>query len=138
MFTGAGFFAPRTTSFPFPLSTFTGAGDSSASSASSSRFKTANRFMYRGEGDREGGATTRGLALVPGCNCEVGLGRAGGKPTGPRETGMGEIAGVGFAVWEGLVNCAGEIGMGAGPAGGERRKIITFNLLTMPASINKI
>src|ERR1700678_4441717 len=85
MFTGAGFFAPRTTSFPFPLSTFTGAGDSSASSASSSRFKTANRFMYRGEGDREGGATTGGLALVPalvpGCNCEcsnwLGLGRAG-------------------------------------------------------------
>src|ERR1700678_512431 len=98
--------------------------------------------MYRGEGDREGGATTCGLALVPGCNCEcsnwVGLGRAGGKPTRPRETGMGEIAGVGFAVREGLVNCAGEIGMGAGPAGGERRKIITFNLLTMPASINKI
>ena len=84
--------------------------------------------MYRGEGDREGGATTRGLALVPGCNCEcsnwVGLGRAGGKPTGPRETGMGEIAGVGFAVREGLVNCAGEIGMGAGPAGGEIAGVI--------------
>src|SRR5271155_6182860 len=91
--------------------------------------------MYRGEGDREGGATTRGLALVPGCNCEcsnwVGLGGAGGKPTGPRETGMAtrwEIARVGFAVREGLVNCPGlggktsggcEIGMGARPAGGE-------------------
>jgi hypothetical protein len=87
--------------------------------------------MYRGEGDREGGATTRGLALVPACNCEclnwVGLGGAGGKPTGPRETGMAtgwEIAGVGFAVQEGLVNCAGEIGMGAGPAGGEIAGVI--------------
>src|ERR1700678_2844542 len=74
------FFPPWTTSFPFPFSMFTGAGDSSASSPSSSQFKTANRFMYLSEGDREGGATTRGLALVPGCNCEcsncVGLGGA--------------------------------------------------------------
>src|ERR1700678_1826602 len=96
--------------------------------------------MYFGEGDREGGATTRGLALVPGWNCEcsncVGLGGAGGKPTGPHEKGMAtgwEIAGVDFAVREGLVNCAGlgcktsggcEIGMGAGPAGGEIAGVI--------------
>src|ERR1700678_3638159 len=96
--------------------------------------------MYFGEGDREGGATTRGLALVPGCNCEcsncVGLGGAGGKPTGPREKAMAtrwEVAGVGFAVREGLVNCAGlgckssggcEIEMGAGPAGGEIAGVI--------------
>ena len=62
----------------------------------------------------------------------------GGKPTGPREKGMAtgwEIAGVGFAVREGLVNCVGlggktsrgcEIGMGAGPAGGEITGVI-FN-----------
>ena len=88
--------------------------------------------MYRGEGDREGGATTRGLALVPAlvpgfngeCSNWVGLGGAGGRPNGPRETVMGEIAGVGFAVREGLVNCAGEIGMGAGPAGGEIAGVI--------------
>src|SRR6202522_127864 len=99
------FFPPWTTSFPFPLSTFTGSGDSSASSASSSRFKTANRFMYLGEGDWEGGATTRGLALVPGCNCEcsnwVGLGGAGGKPTGPRETSVAAALSWYFAI---LVN----------------------------------
>src|SRR6202522_1672633 len=67
-----------------------------------------------------------------GWNC-VGLGGAGGKPTGPREKGMAtgwEIAGGG-----GLVNCVGlggktsggcEIGMGAGPARGEIAGVI-FN-----------